>query len=129
MLLKWTYFAVAVDSVVAIPLEEWSLDYVQPKSVCVQRDGLCTAATFLTSSDSTRVEFENSNEQRAASNLPPEMYDVNAGLVYLDTNDPMVDVDGKVGYAGYYVFIVHYYQPKHPQFELDVLLQNGQFYE
>ena len=119
----------AIDSVVAIPFEDWSLDYIEPKSVCVRRDGVCTAATFLTSSDSTRVEFESTNEQRAAVNVPQEMYDVNAGLVYLDHKDPMVDVSGKVSYAGYYVFIVHYYQPKHPQFEMDVLLQNGQFYE
>lgn len=118
----------AIDSIVAIPTSEWSLDFVQPKSVCVQRDGKCVPGNYPTASDSTRVEFESGNVQ-ATSNLPEEIYDENAGLVFLDRQEPMVDVTGKVPHAGYYVFIVHYYQPNHPQFEFDVLLQNGQFYE
>ncbi len=118
-----------IDSIVAIPSSEWSLDYVQPKSVCVQRDGKCVPGTFLAAPDSTRVEFESGSIQQPASNLPEEIYDENAGLVYLDKEEPMVEVAGKVPHPGYYVFIVHYYQPNHPQFNIDVLLQNGQFYD
>lgn len=41
----------------------------------------------------------------------------------------MVDLRGKVPQPGYYVFVVHYYQPDYPEFDLTVLIQNGQFYE
>lgn len=119
----------AISSVVAVPSSEWSLDFVEPKSVCVQRDGKCVAGNFPVASDSTRVEFESGTIQQAATNLPEEIYDENVGLVFLDKQEPMVDVTGKVPNAGYYVFVVHYYQPNHPQFDLDVLLQNGQFYD
>ena len=83
----------AIESITAIPSSEWSLDYVQPRSVCVQLDGRCLAGNFTAASDSTRV------------------------------------VTGEVPNAGYNVFIDHFYQPNHPQFDPDVLLQNGQFYE
>lgn len=36
------------------------------------------------------------------------------GLVYLNHSDPMVDITGQLNYAGYYVFVVHYYQPYYP---------------
>ena len=35
-------------------------------------------------------------------------------LVYLNSSDSMVDVTGKLRFAGEYVFVVHYYQPKYP---------------
>lgn len=34
-------------------------------------------------------------------------------LVFLNQSDPMVDITGKLKYAGRYVFIVHYFQPLH----------------
>lgn len=119
----------AIESITAVPSSEWSLDYVQPRSVCVQRDGKCLGGSFPAASDSTRVEFESGNVQQATTTLPEEIYDENVGLILLDKQEPMVDVTGKVPHAGFYVFIVHFYQPNHPEFDLDVLLQNGQFYE
>ena len=118
----------AIDSVVAVPSNQWTLDFVNPKSVCVRRDGSCVAGLYPTASDSTRVEFET-GDQDQASNLPEEIFDENAGLVYLDAKNPSVEINGKVPSAGYYVFIIHYNQPIHPQFDATVLLQNGQFYD
>lgn len=60
-----------------------------------------------------QVEFESGNEQRIAKDLPP-LFDNNTNLVFLDHNDPMIDVIKKVPQPGPYVFVVHYYQPDHP---------------
>lgn len=57
------------------------------------------------------------------------IYDNQTGLIFLNHADPMIDVRAKVPNPGYYSFVVHYYQPDHPQFDMDVIIQNGQFYE
>lgn len=49
--------------------------------------------------------------------MAPELPDGVANgtvLVYLNHSDPMVDIVGKLRYAGKYVFVVHYYQPLYP---------------
>ncbi|PNF21652.1 hypothetical protein B7P43_G11263, partial [Cryptotermes secundus] len=119
---------VGIESLVAIPYDQWSLDYQQPKPACIRKDGKCIQALFLTPPDSKKVEFEYANELRLAKVLPG-VYDNNTGLVYLDHRDSMIDVSGKVPHPGQYVFVVHYYQPDHPEFDLEVLVHNGQFYE
>ncbi|CAG2053236.1 unnamed protein product [Timema podura] len=46
---------IALESVVAIPFEQWSLDYQEPKTACVRKDGKCVQANFLTPPDSKKV--------------------------------------------------------------------------
>lgn len=125
---------VAIESVVLVPFSDWSLDYMHPKSVCVRRDGKCVSGSFMTAPESTKFDFEtavNAQQQLpgttiASASLPEEIFDEHAGLVYLDTKEPNVQVRGKVPHSGYYVFIVHYNQPTHPQFQLDVTIRDGQ---
>nr|CAD7256718.1 unnamed protein product [Timema shepardi] len=119
---------IALESVVAIPYEQWSLDYQEPKTACVRKDGKCVQANFLTPPDSKKVEFEQGNEQRVAKVLP-RLFDNSTRVIYLDHNDSMIDITGKVPYPGHYVFVVHYFQPDHPEFNMDVLIHNGQVYE
>ncbi|KAJ9580421.1 hypothetical protein L9F63_024397, partial [Diploptera punctata] len=119
---------IAIESIVAIPYHQWSIDYQQPKPACVRKDGKCIQALFLTPPDSKKVEFEIGNEQQLAKVLP-KVYENNTGLVYLDNSDPMIDVSGKVPHPGPYVFVVHFYQPDHPVLKISILVHNGQFYE
>jgi hypothetical protein len=35
-----------IDSVVAIPLEDWSLDLVTPSTECIRKDGACIIPGF-----------------------------------------------------------------------------------
>jgi hypothetical protein len=46
---------VGVESLVAIPYDQWSLDYQQPKPACIRKDGKCIQALFLTPPDSKKV--------------------------------------------------------------------------
>lgn len=50
---------VALDSVVAIPYDEWSVDFQQPKPACVRRDGKCLQALFPRPPDSKKVSILN----------------------------------------------------------------------
>lgn len=120
---------VAIDSVVAIPYHEWSLDYVKPKSICVRKNGKCVQGLFPGAADAKKIEFETSSGISEAEHLPPGIYDNSTKLIYLGNGDAMVDIHAKVAQPGDYIFVVQYYQPDHPQFELDVLVQNGKFYE
>lgn len=42
---------------VAIPTEDWSLDYIQPKPLCVRKDGKCVSGKFPTPPDSKKVRI------------------------------------------------------------------------
>ncbi|KAG8228153.1 hypothetical protein J437_LFUL002807 [Ladona fulva] len=119
----------AIESVVAIPYDMWSIDYIEPKSACVKKDGHCIHTTFPIAPDSKKVEFELGNEDQMATALPPGIADNTTGLIFLDHTDAMIDVVGKVPYEGPYVFVVHYYQPDFPEFDMEVLVHNGQIYE
>ncbi|XP_065337904.1 laminin subunit alpha [Cloeon dipterum] len=116
---------VALDSVVAIPLDRWHMDYIMPRAACVRKDGECLQATFPLPPSSKRVEFEQDPE-RIAKELPSGIVDPDATLVYLDK---IIDIAGQVPQEGKYVFIVHFYQPDFPEFEVNGLVHNGQMYE
>lgn len=120
---------VAIDSIVAIPYHEWSLDYVKPKSVCVRKDGKCVQGLFPGAADAKKIEFETSSGVSESEYRPLGIYDNATKLIYLKDGDTMVDIHAKVSQPGDYVFVVQYYQPDYPEFELDVLVQNGKFYE
>lgn len=59
------------------------------------------------------MEFESNLEGKMVQELP-EGVSNGTGLVFLNQSDPMVDITGKLKYAGKYVFIVHYFQPLYP---------------
>lgn len=46
---------VAIKSITAIPIEEWSLDLITPSPVCVMKEGSCVQASFLGAPDSKKV--------------------------------------------------------------------------
>ncbi|KAH0550044.1 laminin subunit alpha [Cotesia glomerata] len=120
---------IAVDSVVAIPYERWSLDYIKPKSVCVRKNGKCVQGIFPGGADAKKVEFEANVEGTEIDNRPPGIFDNTTKLIYLDQNNSLIDIRTKVPAPGEYVFVIQYYQPDNPEFELEVLVQNGKFYE
>ncbi|XP_050725715.1 laminin subunit alpha-like isoform X5 [Eriocheir sinensis] len=133
---------IALESVVAVPYESWHEDLLRPQRVCTRVDGECIETHYPSPRESVKVEFESNLEGKMVQELPEGIIN-GTGLVFLNHSDPMVDITGKLKYAGRYLFIVHYYQPLYPddelvvllthsrneEFEVDVLIQNGQFYE
>lgn len=106
--------SVAVESVVALPLDRWSLDYIDPSPACVKKDGRCIQSLYPTPPDTKKVEFKTGNEARVAATAPRNIYDNGTALLVLDHSDSIVDLAGKVPGPGAYVFVVHFYQPDFP---------------
>ncbi len=46
---------VGVESVVAIPLDDWSLDYVTPGALCVKNEGQCLPFNYPNPPDQSKM--------------------------------------------------------------------------
>lgn len=120
---------VAIKSIVAIPIQDWSIDYLKPKSVCVRKNGKCIQGIFPEAPDAKKIELDPSPEITNTP-IPEGIYDNSTKFVYLNEKDPSRDLEAKVPHSGDYVFVVQYSQPDHPEFDLDVVIvQNGKTFE
>lgn len=107
---------VAIKSVTAIPVDEWSLDLITPSPVCVTKDGACIESTFWPVPDSKKVEFAQFKEPTESS--PVALPNNGTQLVYLGPGSSTVEVKTKVGDPGRYVILVKYNQPNHARFDI-----------
>lgn len=109
---------VAIKSVTPIPYEQWSVDFIQPRPMCILKDGSCIESTFLTAPDSKKIEFESEQEEIVATANLPEIFSNNTKVILLGKDSQSVLVTSKVNEPGRYVVIVKYYQPNHPNFHI-----------
>lgn len=105
---------VGIESIVALPLDKWSLDFINPNPSCVKKDGKCIQSFYPTPPDTKKIEFKVGNENRLSTTAPKDIFDNSTSLIILDHEDSIVDLAGKVPSPGAYVFIVHFYQPDFP---------------
>lgn len=107
-----------IDSIVAIPLEDWSLDLVTPSSECVRKNGICIAAVFPDAPDESVIlpfnQDSSSDSSPESSERPKGIIDSDANLLYVDELTPISDIHGKVPKPGVYVLVAQYYQPDKP---------------
>lgn len=62
--------SVAIKSVAAIPVEDWSIDFITPNPVCIMKDGKCVAATYQSAADSKKVcNFDRQRQCSSNSNV------------------------------------------------------------
>ncbi|XP_051171945.1 laminin subunit alpha [Leptopilina boulardi] len=115
---------IAIDSIIAIPQQEWSLDYIKPKSACVRKNKKCVQGSFPGAADAKKIEFESDLN---LGSTPEWITNKNSKFIYLYNEN--ADIHAKVPYPGAYIFVVQYYQPDYPEFDLEVLIQNGKYYE
>ena len=94
-----------IDSVVAIPLENWSLDLITPNGECVKKDGQCIQEIYKADTDVDGVPLIYPGSQ-------PTPNDKNA--LYIDENIPIPTISGALPKAGVYVLVADYYQPDMP---------------
>ena len=100
----------AIDSIVAIPIERFDLDLVTPKPKCIKRKGVCIPFTFPDAPDqSTVVKFVTADED-AADNLPDGIADPNEKLLYVSGDTPIVDITGTVNVSSHFASICLNYQ-------------------
>ncbi|ERL89440.1 hypothetical protein D910_06807 [Dendroctonus ponderosae] len=120
---------VGIHSIYLIPFNDWSLDYIKPKPVCIRKNGECIASSFRNPPETKKIQFEQDLEGSAAINKPSVVLINNSSFVWLNKRYATIDMRGKVPDPGYYTFVLHYYQPDYPVFDLEVIIQNGKFYE
>ena len=85
----------AIDSIVAIPVERFDLDLVTPSPKCIKRKGKCIPFTFPDAPDqSTVVKFVTADED-AAEELPEGIANPNEKLLYVSGDTPIVDITGR----------------------------------
>ena len=107
---------IGIDSVIAIPIEKWSLDLVTPNTECIRKDGECIAVDFPNAPDeSTEMPFKMNGN---SGDKPEGILDNDANLLYIDDNIPITDIHGNVPKPGVYVLVAKYYQPDKPEFEM-----------
>lgn len=100
---------VGIHSVYVIPYEEWSLDYIKPKAVCIRKNGTCVPSSFRDPPETKKIQFEREIDGELAKNRP-----ANETGIWLTPSENSLDLKGKVTVPGYYSFILHYYQPNLP---------------
>ncbi|KAJ8933877.1 hypothetical protein NQ314_013730 [Rhamnusium bicolor] len=105
---------VGIHSVYTIPYEDWSLDYIKPKPVCIRKGGNCIPSTFRNPPETKKIQFEQEEEGELGKNRPPIREYNESSYVWLNPSETFIDLKGKVPHVDYYTFIVHYYQPNFP---------------
>ncbi|XP_033099240.1 laminin subunit alpha-like [Anneissia japonica] len=121
-----------LSSIVAVPVEKWNFDLVTPALQCVRNSNKnCVQSTYPDAVSSTK--FNVGNTEGSTAPIPPNIYDTNAKLYYMNTDSGKVELllDDIALADGQWVFIVHYYQPYHSAYTVyfDIVneTQSGSF--
>uniref|UniRef100_A0A8C0V620 Laminin subunit alpha 3 n=1 Tax=Cyanistes caeruleus TaxID=156563 RepID=A0A8C0V620_CYACU len=94
-----------LHKVCIISAEEFSPEYVDPKVQCI--------AAYRSNSDGSPRVFDKTN---LFCDLTPELF------LFLQNQ---ITLSGRVPHLGRYVFVVHFYQPAHPVFSVQVHVNAG----
>lgn len=121
-----------VESISLIPYnDKWSFDYVRPKLVCIYNKGECVQTNFPAAKGATKIEAE-SEARDVISDDALYMHNkddnVKPQLVKLRNASNTFEIRGTVPQEGFYRFVLHYYQPNHPSFEAETIVQSDKFY-
>ncbi|XP_061621466.1 laminin subunit alpha-5 isoform X2 [Phyllopteryx taeniolatus] len=141
-----------------VPQEHFSMEYVDPKVLCISTHGhfsndssSCVPSRFQTPSNSLVLkESQRSNTQDpilaspagtlplpspqrhrsawAAADLPPQAAD-NGDHIRLDSLRNAAVYATHVHAPGRYVFILHYHQPLHPAYPIQVDINGGHIWK
>ena len=90
---------VGIDSIIAIPVDEWSLDYVTPQLNCVRKNGNCLPTIYPDAPDPAEtalIPFSSSLDQDQPQ------------FLYVDASSPIPDIKGRVPTPGLYVLVAQY---------------------
>ena len=121
-----------VDRVVLIPLDQWSTDFITPASHCIRdpRTAACIVPRLpypQPPDDSVISVPTQILDGYPARNMPRGIDDQGKQLVFINKDNPEIDVNGKVPREDMYIIIAEYYQPNHPEVTVRVNVTNGPF--
>uniref|UniRef100_A0A674ELB0 Laminin subunit alpha 3 n=1 Tax=Salmo trutta TaxID=8032 RepID=A0A674ELB0_SALTR len=116
--------------VYAVPAEEFSMEYVDPKVLCVSIHGRFTEdSQYCVPSQydrpSSALVLDAARDGRLSSHrVVPQMFlnMCSSCVVFLQTE---ISFSARVEAPGRYVFVVHYCQPEHTTFPVEVRVEAG----
>ncbi|KAJ8408959.1 hypothetical protein AAFF_G00239800 [Aldrovandia affinis] len=120
-----------------IPHEQFTMEYLKPKVHCISThgsfspdSGACIPSRFQTPSQSLVLKEGQASQTRLSGRpaAPPNSAD-NGEHVRLDPSQNAVVYATRVQSLGGYVFILHYHQPLHPTFPVQVFLNGGRIWQ
>ena len=88
---------VGIDSIVAIPIDQWSLDQVTPQLKCVRKNGNCLPTVYPDA-----LKYPETGLITLSSGDPPSWL--------LVDGDSIPDISGRVPKPGLYILVVQYKQ-------------------
>ncbi|XP_035864341.1 laminin subunit alpha-5 isoform X2 [Sander lucioperca] len=142
-----------LHKVYLVPREQFTMEYVEPKVHCISTHGQfspdstsCVPSRFQTPSDSLVLKEGQSSsmlEPVPAPPLPPQRRDESAWTggdrpplgadnsqhVRLDSLQNAAVYSTRVHALGRYVFILHYHQPLHPNYPVQVYINGGRIWQ
>ncbi|XP_064409675.1 laminin subunit alpha-3 isoform X2 [Latimeria chalumnae] len=136
LLLQGTSLSFLLHKAYAIPVEEFSIEHIEPKVKCIATHGsfivnsaLCIPSMFET--PPTALVLEPHRDGRLSSEL--RQYDPQASPlpsarengVLLKSPQNEITFNTRVSNMGRYVVVIHFRQPEHPSFPVDVLVDGG----
>ncbi|KAM9296559.1 laminin subunit alpha-5 [Gastrophryne carolinensis] len=125
-----------------IPADQYSMQYIEPTVHCISvhgsfnpSSGSCVPSRFhkpsqsvvLTDGKTSTASNIVPDGQRPIpypSSVPPTAVD-SPKLVHVQSPETTVTYNGRVPAPGQYAFIIHYYQPSHPTFSVEVQVHGG----
>ncbi|KAM4691986.1 laminin subunit alpha-5 [Rhinophrynus dorsalis] len=140
-----------VGKVHLIPVDQFSMEYIEPRVHCIAvhgsfspSSGSCVPSRFQKPSQSVVLTegktgfvpnniplsqgFQSPLPTGHPETLPPTAVDATK-VVHLHPSQTVVGYNGRVQTPGRYAFIVHYYQPSHPVFTIEVQVHGGRVWQ
>ncbi|XP_053562862.1 laminin subunit alpha-5 isoform X2 [Bombina bombina] len=139
-----------------IPFDQFTMEYIEPRVHCMAAhgsfsppSGSCVPSRFQKPSQSIVLSEGNTGTFQAGvplspgsqkpttdghtepsqpGPLPPTAVDA-PKLIYLHPSQPVVGYNGRIPSPGRFAFIVHYYQPSHQTFTIDVTVHGGRLWQ
>uniref|UniRef100_A0A8B9U440 Laminin subunit alpha 5 n=1 Tax=Anas zonorhyncha TaxID=75864 RepID=A0A8B9U440_9AVES len=143
-----------LHKVYLVPAAQFTMEFVEPKVHCISVHGTfssnsssCIPSRFMKLSQS--IILEGGQALPIASDVPlaqavhvvpagvplepaprpPTAVDPTAKLILLQQPQDAVVFNSRIQNLGRYAFILHYYQPNHPTFPVEVLINGGRIWQ
>ncbi|KAK7100839.1 laminin subunit alpha-like isoform X2 [Littorina saxatilis] len=101
---------IGIDTVFAIPYNEWTTEFIRPRIICIRINGICIISSYSVPVGTMRIDFELPPNHRTIV-VPTSLLDPNVGLVQLNETDREIEIRGTVDKPGQYVILFHHYMP------------------
>ncbi|XP_060537980.1 laminin subunit alpha-3 [Pantherophis guttatus] len=124
-----------------IPVEDFSLDYVEPQVYCIATyihgsSASCIPLQYEKPLEAIVLEAHRNSEVVEGSRYVVSWDSLSFPLsplhsangVTLSSSQNQITLNGRVPHKGRYVFIIHFYQPENPTFPVQVLVDGGQLW-